>query len=85
MLEKKYFEFESRKDPNLQIIWNLNLRIFRLPFSLSQKMFPDFAPESPLSQEKILFAIFSLLFEIPPSHLFKRFKGEAIATSHYFL
>ena len=30
-------------------------------------MSPDFAPESPLSREKILFAIFNLLFEIPPS------------------
>ena len=54
-------------------------------------MSSDFAPESPLSREKILFAIFNFLFQIPPSDLFKRFKGEAIATvqplsiSDYFL
>ena len=44
-----------------------------------------------MSREKIMFAVFNLLFEIPPPDLFKRFKGEAIATvqplsiSHNFL
>ena len=50
-------------------------------------MFPDFAPESLLSREKILFAIFNFLFAISSSDLFKRFKGEAnchYATVVYF-
>ena len=65
---------------------------FPLTIQLSQKMSRDFAPESPLSREKIMLANFNLLFEeIPPSDLFKHFKGEGIATvqplsiSHYFL
>ena len=43
-------------------------------------MFPNFAPESPLSREKFLSAIFNLLFEIPPSDLFKN-----CATVVYFI
>ena len=51
-------------------------------------MSADFAPESPLSREKVLFAIFNLLFEIRPTiRFFKTFQRRShchCATVVYF-
>ena len=90
-LEKKVLRVRKLERSESAVNLKFEFENFPLIIQLSQKMSPDFAPESPLSREKILFAIFNLLLEIPPSDLFKRFKGEAIATvqplsiSHYFL
>ena len=58
-LRKKYFEFESWKDPNLQLIWNLSLRIFRLSFSYLKKCPPTLL-QNRHWVEKIFCSLFSI-------------------------
>ena len=86
MLEKK--NTSSSKVGKIRIrssfeIWVWEFSAYHLAISKNvTRLCSKIATES---RYWILFAIFNLLFEIPPSDLFKRFKGEAIATVYFTL